>query len=727
MKTHNFAKMNPVKCMFPRRITRVVTLLFIAAAGLRFSPLNSPAMAQSSGLAGHAPAAAASNPEAKENPTPKPSTDASPNDPAIRDYLSGNGLLNRGLFDLAAAEYRKFLAAHPDHEKAPLAHYGLGVCLFRQSQFDPALAELASLVAQNDFPFAAEVGTMRGQCLLSLKRFDEGASAFEQAVSKFPNHALADDAAAGAIEALFQSNKTDAVMERSKAFADRFGESPLHERVEYLWALAAIAKSDSVSAIEHLTFLLEHYPKSAYCDHATLLLAQCEQTAGNSEHAIANYRRVLTKPDSAYTAESLLALGTLLHSQKQLAAAGEALDRLLEKSGNSPLVQQAQLERGLVFFDDEKFDRAASLLDSLASTDAENADEAAYWAAKCRIRQNQFAEAARLLSDADSRFGKSRLLPEMTYDRAVALIRANSADDAVAALNELRTRFPQHALFPEAAQLLAVTLHQQKKYDESEKLCAEFLRQFDKHALTPTVLFLSGENEFLGGKYAEAVERFRDFLTRYTSDARAVTAGYRIAMALYRLERFDEAEPLLTKLAPLAAKDATYRNVLLALGDVYVRRGDWKNAELALTDYLNVGLDVTGADNALMKLAMTKERQDRGLDALADYTRLIERFPKSTYRVSAMFEKGQILLSKDRLDEAAAAFEKVIDDGADAPFIAHAKQHLAAIAMRQQKFDRAAELYAQAATAKASAGDPAGTHGAIVTGNNSAESESFLG
>lgn len=38
-------------------------------------------------------------------------------DPALRDYLSANGLLNRGLYELATAEYRKFLSEHEDHEK----------------------------------------------------------------------------------------------------------------------------------------------------------------------------------------------------------------------------------------------------------------------------------------------------------------------------------------------------------------------------------------------------------------------------------------------------------------------------------------------------------------------------------------------------------------------------------------------------------------------------------
>ena len=65
--------------------------------------------------------------------------------PSLRDYYSANGLLNRGLYDLAAAEYRKFLSKHEDHEKAPVARYGLAVSLFRMKQYDAAAQELEPL------------------------------------------------------------------------------------------------------------------------------------------------------------------------------------------------------------------------------------------------------------------------------------------------------------------------------------------------------------------------------------------------------------------------------------------------------------------------------------------------------------------------------------------------------------------------------------------------------
>ena len=83
-----------------------------------------------------------------------------------QSYLSGNGLLNRGLYELAVAEYRTFLAEHGDHEKAPIARYGLAVSLYRMERTEDAQRELERLWSVADFGYAAETATM---CCMAAK------------------------------------------------------------------------------------------------------------------------------------------------------------------------------------------------------------------------------------------------------------------------------------------------------------------------------------------------------------------------------------------------------------------------------------------------------------------------------------------------------------------------------------------------------------------------------
>ena len=76
----------------------------------------------------------------------RPEADVVEGDSAVlRSYYAGNGFLNRQNYDLAAAEYRKFLGEHPKHEKAPIARYGLSVSLFRLQKYQEAVPELELL------------------------------------------------------------------------------------------------------------------------------------------------------------------------------------------------------------------------------------------------------------------------------------------------------------------------------------------------------------------------------------------------------------------------------------------------------------------------------------------------------------------------------------------------------------------------------------------------------
>lgn len=616
-------------------------------------------------------------------------------DIAVRDYLSGNGLLNRGLYELAAAEYRKFLSEHGDHEKAAVARYGLAVSLFRLGQFDEAVAELAPLQKLPRFIYAAEIWTIAGQCDLVRGRNAAAFDAFNVVVERFGKHELADDAAAGAIEALYADKRYEEAVKRCRTFVTQWSDRPLRERVEYFGAVSAMSKGDYAEAAEQFGRLLHIHPQGPFAEQAGFLLAQCHQQNDSMDKAIEQYRHVLQQKNGQYVPDALAALGTLLYQKGDYAEAGETLDRLINDFPQSPLLPTARLQRGRVWFEQGQYDRALELFRRLDGAESRVADEAAYWTAKCQLRLGDAAGAADRLGDALQKFSASPLLPEMMYDRGVALLRAGDTERAIAVLEVFRTRFKDHELSPDALQLLAVTEHQQRRYDRSQAHCRAFLTQYPKHSMAATVAFLSCENDFLAGQYDEAVTGFRRFLKDRPNDPQTPKAKLRLATALCRLQQFDEAEPLLTELASLAIHDELYRPALLALGDIHFERGEWKPAEQWFNEYLSAGMDVPSADGALLKLGLSRQRQERMDEAIQAYDRLIDRFPQSPHRLQAFFERGQALVALKRLDEAVKAFKGVLAEGSESRFAAHALNHLAAIAAQRNDLQQAASLYAR--------------------------------
>ncbi len=618
------------------------------------------------------------------------------NDPALREYLTGNGLLNRGLYELAVAEYRKFLQTAVDHPKAPLARYGLTVSLFRLSRFDEALTELDPLRQQADFAYGPEVWTIAGQCELSLKRNDAAVQSFRVVEQRFADHELADDAAAGTIEALFLLERHEEAALACKQFEARWPENPLRERVLHFWGLSLLELGRFSDAAEKFEAIVKGYPKGPFAETASLMLAQCLQRDGAADKAIEQYRRTLTTGGQS-TPDALANLGSLLFGRRDYAEAAKTLDRLIEQFPNSPHLPQARLQRAQIRFEEGDFRRALAAFEGLTSSPP--GDEAEFWAAKCELRLDDPQAAAHRLTRAVSKHPTSAILAEMTYDRAIALHRAQKYEDAIAGLLEFRKRFPEHELSAPALRLLATTQHQRGQYESSRSYCAAFVAEYPRHEAVVELAFLAAENDFVAGQLQRAADGFKHFIENHASDPQAAKAKFRLGLALFRLEQFDEAAAWLEHVASIAGEDALFRPALVALGDIHFHRGEWKQAEVRFTQYLKFDADVPSADDALLKLALCKQREERFDDALADYARLLDRFSSSPHRIQAMFEKGQCLAALKRLDDAVVAFEAVVAQGRDTQFAAHALSQLGAIAASRGQSDKAAEVYAKLAGA----------------------------
>lgn len=525
----------------------------------------------------------------------------------LRDYLGGNGLLNRGLYELAADEYRKFLKEHGEHEKAPLARYGLAVCLYHREDYEAAGAELVPLTGLSDFPFAAEVLAMSGQCHLTRGRYEPAAEMFRRLLSKHRGHDLADDAAALLVETLYLDGKYDEAVAAVRRFEKRWPNSPLGERVMFFGGSGHMGQGDWPAAIARFSLLLKDHPKSRFGEQVEFLLARCHDRNNALDEAVRWYGRVLERKTGGQVADALLALATIAQKKGEPAEAGRLLDRLLKEFGNSPLKPRALLLRGRAWFEGGQYERAAELFEQAGKHDEGQADAAAYWLAKCKLRTGQYAEAARRLNEALEAYPDSGLRAEMSYDRAVALVQAGDAESAAKALGEFRSQYPKHAMAADALQLLAAVEHSRERFDRSQEHCQAFLGDYGDHPAAAGVAFLAAENEFLRGRHADSVRRYEAFLKRYGDDPQAGKARFRRGMALYRLERYDEALGPLTEAAAGQDRDGNlgpaaepaFRAGLLALGDLHFRRGEWKQAERWLGRYLAGGAEVPAADDAL--------------------------------------------------------------------------------------------------------------------------------
>lgn len=629
-------------------------------------------------------------------PTQKKDAD----DPTLRDYLSGNGLLNRGLYELATSEYRKFLSEHSDHDRAPLAQYGLAVGLYRMKRFEDAVKELKQLREIRRFNYAVEVATILGQCQLALQNYADAGEAYEYVARTHPKHDLADEAAAGAVEAFHLDGRHDETITWAQVFMSRWPDNPLRERVLFFWGLSEMTNDVYRDAAQRFTDLLKDFSEGPFADQSALLLARCHERDDNDDAAIQNYVKVIKRSNERQIPDALLALGLLLQQQGEFEEAGKYLDQLIDRFAQSKLIPSAQLLRGRVWFEQDEFDHSFASFQQASKAakkndDTEIASDAAYWMAKCKLRQEKYSNAAKRLDHAIKQFPAARLLPEMYYDLGITCVRAGEYNQAIKAFITFRNRFDPHELSADVLHLLATTEHQQSRFKQSQKYAEAFLVEFPDHVLTTTIAFLVAENDFLAGKYALASEEFRRFISDHPDDEQTNKARFRLGTSLYRLDRFDEADAVLTELTKKGDVGDSFQTSLLALGDIYFQRGEWSKAQEYLSKYLARGDDTASADDALLKLGLSYQRQEKPEKALEAYDRLLQNHPNSLHQLQARFEQGQALVMLERFDEAAEVLEKVVDEGGESEFVSFALNHLASIGMRRKDYQSTADLFAR--------------------------------
>lgn len=607
----------------------------------------------------------------------------------LQSYYSGNGLLNRGLYDLAAEEYVAFLDEHQAHPKAPLARYGLAVCRFRSAEFDAAVDQLKRLYDQPEHTFSVEIGVMLAQSYLANKKYESALAVFTKVATKHSQHALADDAAVGAIEAAYRDAKHKEGLQLCRRAERKWPKSPLKDRMDFFCGLLAMGEKNHQLAAERFTRLTERSPESPFTREATFLLAQCHQQLRGFKNAARLYRRVLDGAKSKLTPDALLGLANVLYQSGSADEAATLLDRLLDGFPDDHTIPAARFQRARIRFDNGDYAKAQSDFGTLVDDN----QDAEYWVAKCELRRGEFRAAANRLRPLIASAPNSPLAPQMHYDLAVALVRSDNRTAGLEVLRSFGTQFSKHELACEALYLTATVQHDLGEYNKSLEECQTYLTSCKKGAQRSRVAMLAAENSFLSGDYKGAIKAYQRLIDGETDGRPAVVARFRLGQSYHRIDRDKDAEKWLTQVEKQTTDESILNPLRLTLGNIFFDRGEWKNAESYLSRFVATSGTEPETDDALIKYGIALQQQDRAAEAIAVFDRLNSEFDDSPHRVQALFERGQALVQLDRDEEAVAAFETVVNEGAGTRFEPYARTHLGGLAMKRKDFASAAKAF----------------------------------
>lgn len=626
---------------------------------------------------------------------------------ADRSYRSATGLLNRGMHELAAEEYRAFLKDHPDHPQATTARYGLAVCLSRLGRNDEAAKELAQVVTARSFEFAPDALLLRGQCLLLAGDPESATTDLARFRKAYPDHAQANAALALLGEAQFRTGKHAEACETFSRLPATQASDPHSARSFLLWGMSELALGRAKDAAARMASLRAADPAGPYAPHATLVEAQCRHRLGETAPALALYRSAAASKDPSVRFDAQLGESQLTRADGKPAEARVMLERLLKSEAGASTIASARLELGRCLLDEGRPEDAIAQLETLrTSATPDLADDIEYWTARCEGKLGRHAADAARLATCEERFPDSDLLPDMMYERAAALGLAGETEEAEAAFAALREKFPKHDLAADAALGEASSAFQAGDDATARRLCAAFLADHPSHPQASSAALLLAECDYRSGDFTRAERGYAAFLEKYGSDANAWRAAVRRGLALMRLGKAEEATALLDRALaePGAGDRGTRLAALVTRADAAFARADWETSQrrfdeaARLTDHPADADTTRVREDSLLKLGLSMHRRGAPADAIAAYDRLLTESPDGRHALQATFEKGQALAELKRDAEAAAAFNQVVaaeKDAAEPRFSAHALRHLAAIASRAGRAEEAAALLAQ--------------------------------
>jgi len=573
------------------------------------------------------------------------------------------GLLSRGMYDMAILQYQKFISAYPQSPSLQEAYLSLGEGYFLSQDLNKAVDTFEQFIKLYPNSDQLPQGVLRlGQIDIQQKKYDE------------------------------------ALKELGSIDAEKQLKGPMLQSFDYYTAQAYLDKSDTVSALAffqkaaqvegaavytayayeetgiiqvkngHYSEALDAYAKSmplAVDDflkgELTYRIAQAQFLSGNYPDAIKGFGQVLGQYSSLGFAQD--ALANMLSAYFNLGQYDQLLNEYHQRTKEikeDEAYYTVHLSAVQAYIELKQYDQANALLDHVLAFPSLKSQE------KARI----FIQKADIL------------VREKKYKDGLSLLEAYSPEDIDNADETLFLKAQAYYGLGDFDRAFNSFENVYLNYPNSRFLKAALLGQ--AHARRATGRFKESEVLFL--KYYNIQDQ-PDLKSEALYDAvmmaaKADNAGGVIKSAQEYLKTFPASE--------------RYSEVLLILADSYGKNNQPLEATHLLQGYLAKSAPPQNPNTANFLLGFNLQLSGNSDQALAAYKRVDQTKDNGEYYAAALKNSAIIYLGQNNMDQARAYFDQLISlDGQNdlqlKTYVWVCNQYL-----KEQKFDDVLRIAAQA-------------------------------
>lgn len=601
-------------------------------------------------------------------------------DAATRQYAAAVALQNRGVFDLAAAEWVKFIETHKTHPRTPNALLHLGVCYLKTEKLEQAVQSFETLIKTYDdseLQEAAHFYLGVAQYTLgqqgTAEMYDAAAASFEQLLETFPESRHGPQAVFYRGESLYARGKREPAAAMYSRLIEEHPESDLIAEAMYALGVAQEELNQPAEAGKTYDTFLEKFKKhplrtEVIMRRGEVLFTQKQYGPAAQWLAVAAGREGFALADHATMRQA-----AALAMQKKYAEAAALYGTVPAKFPQSRLAEAARLEGGKCRYLAGELDKAREALRPVVEGGGAAAAEAAHWTARAFLRENNPAEALEVVEAVLPGAGESPFLARLLMDQADAVYEiADRRSESVGLYAALAEKHPEDAAAPQALYMAAFAALGQTDYQAAQKYADAFLQKYPEDELAADVCHVAAESALQLKQHADAEQFFARALKRNPNHPDAEVWKVRRGLALHLQGQFQQT---IDALAPFVAELNSPPLVAEAqhlLGSSHAELGQFEPAIKALEAALGAHAKWRQADETLLVLAHAYSRSGKLQEAAAAARRLMDEFPQSRLMDQAHYRLAEYSYATGDFQKAAAQYQLVLDNHAGSPLRPHA-------------------------------------------------------
>ena len=581
-------------------------------------------------------------------------------DPAGQQYAAADGLQKRGVYNLAAQEWTKFLRLFPNDARIAHAHHFLGVCYYQHGKAERALEEFQTVIGR--YPTFE---------LLQDTYFYLGATQYALGASR--------------------PEMYDRAVETLEALSKKFPQGDHVPDALYCRGECLYARGKTKEAIAAYGELLAKFPRHKSTADAMFGLAVAQQETGQQEAAGKTFDAILTRfPDYRLSVEVGMRRGDTLLACAHPAEAVRWFAAAEARPGFT-LADYAMLRHADALVKLNRDAEAAKLYEQMATQFPKSPllDRACFRLGECAMRRGDAAAAATQFDKAVSSWPQSPLVPQALHELACAQLSRGGAAAAEATLGTLLDRYPGHPLVPRALYARAMAHHTLQKFaaaaDDLKAALAVALGGQERC----DARFLLGLCEVELKRPEAATATFRSLLASDPKYAGADEAQFALGSALKSLGREAEAVEVFGQLAAAHPDSPLAGEALWNVGESAFVKKDYRAAARAFYDSVKNLNGKPAAEKAVYQLARCYYHQGEYADAERTFSYLRRYYPDGAHAANAAFMEAECLLKQQRFADALTAYEH-LPHALDPQSQAQARLHAGQAAARLKQWDQSA-------------------------------------